>query len=122
MPKLTAEAVGAIYSDCVPGEDFEGDVQTVAGIKNEFRFDPAKIAAHKAEIKALLDELPPEFKDGMTFLNACVDKNGEQWGEHVHVECLFALGMAAKLARFTMERKIWEMLPGGMPYITVGAV
>lgn len=130
--KLDAIKVRKIFLDCLYSEDRiksstkEGlmkEAILVKGIVTNVGFDPKKIAIHKPEIIELLDELPNEFKHevsgGYSFLKACVDKNGNHWGEHRSMEQLFMLGMACKRVRCLFPRELWSMLPGGVPYYEV---
>ncbi len=122
--ELTSERVETVFLDCL----FRDDEDTAAavkvkGIMQNFGFHPDRLKEHEEEIYAMLKQLPDEFqKDGgggMTFLNACVDKNGIQWGEHRNMEQLFTLGIAIKKAIFPVPRALWSALPGGMPYVGV---
>lgn len=94
----------------------------VDGIAGKYGFDSSKIALHKDEIRALLDDMPDDFHaakgGGMSFLNLCVDKSGEQWAEHSTMDALVALGIAAGMARYPLPRELWSIFPGGMPYVT----
>lgn len=114
-----AKKVEALMLDCLNGSE-EGAVR-VDGVVRNFGFSPTKIEKHKEEIRALLDEMPPQFHmssgGGWTFLNLCNDKNGRQWGEHSDMEALVALGMAAGMASYLMPRDMWSVLPGGVPYV-----
>lgn len=122
--KLTAERVKAVFHDCLfnegePHDNFvkaEGVVMTVG-------FHPGRLAAHDADIEEMLGELPEQFHDtkggGWSFLNACMTKDGEQWGEHPTMDQLFQLGMAVGRVRCCFPRELWGMLPGGMPYYVV---
>ncbi|NQT49448.1 hypothetical protein HQ571_02010 [Candidatus Kuenenbacteria bacterium] len=72
----------------------------------------------------MLAELPDEFKEsgggGMSFMNACYDRNGNQWtGMHKRMEELFQLGIGIKKAKCLMPRASWSALPGGMPYYAI---
>lgn len=122
---LTASAVDAIFKDCLFRSDEitngEPNVPRVTadGIMNKFGFHEGRVKAHSPAIRALLDELPAEFTEGWSFLNACMDKHGRQWGEHQNIEQLFALGVATGDAVCLMPREMWPMLPGGMPYFQV---
>ncbi len=89
-------------------------------------FSAAKVQRQKHNIKSMLDELPLVFHPeaaggggGMSFLQMCVTRDGEQWGEHRSCDELVALGLAAGFCTFPMERSMWPVLPGGMPYICV---
>jgi hypothetical protein len=121
---LTAEAVHEVFRACLtPEADTPGGVM-VEGIVTSAVFDPAKVAAHGEEIRALLAELPDQFRadigGGWSFLNACDDRHGNQWtGFHRSMEELFMVGMAAGLVRCLMPRDGWKALPGGMPYYVV---
>lgn len=125
---LTAENVGKIFEDCLfpegtKEENLTTDPVLVDGVTINIGFDPVKIKLHKEDIYGLLAQLPEQFQElsggGWSFLNACLDKDGKQWGEHIHVEQLLALGIAADLAAYLMPREMWPMLPGGMPYFVV---
>jgi hypothetical protein len=93
----------------------------VEGITANFGLD---VVGKEDEIGDMLDELPAEFQasggGGWTFLNACNDKDGNQWtGMHAVMEQLFCLGIAAGKARWTIPRDMWATLPGGMPYVSI---
>ena len=125
MSILTSEKVEQIFLDCLfrEGEDTSNHI-AAEGIVSTVGFNPARLESHRAEIEALLDELPDEFKQssggGMSFLNACNDKHGDQWtGLHQRMEQLFQLGMAIKKVRSLMPRSMWSALPGGMPYYVI---
>ncbi len=70
---------------------------------------------------ALPDSFQASGGGGMSFLNACMDRNGVQWGEHRDIEQLFCLGTALKLCSLCLPRDMWDALPGGMPYYVVKA-
>ena len=72
----------------------------------------------------MLAQPPEEFGEdtggGWSFLNSCNDRSGRQWtGLHLTMEQLWCLGIAVGRARYTLPRDFWEVLPGGMPYLTV---
>lgn len=89
----------------------------------EVGFHPERLESHKQEIKNLLMGLPRQFREkeggGWSFLQACMDKDGNQWGEHKDVEALVCLGIATGQAKFQLPRDMWKVLPGGMPYFVV---
>lgn len=98
----------------------EGKTKQVDGIVRTFIFDSEKLEKNKPYIELLIDQLPQEFKDGWSFLNLCVDKNGRQWTDfHETMEELFLLGIAIDKMEYTMPKYLWNKLPGGMPYITI---
>jgi len=103
------------------GKPPEGHI-LVEGIVNKFAFHPGRIATHKEEIRALLNEMPDDFHKhkggGMSFLNLCMDKHGVHWAEHPTMGSLVCLGIAAGMASYCTPRDMWNMFPGGMPYIT----
>lgn len=122
---LSAERVEQIFLDCLfkEGEDTNNYIEA-EGITGKVGFHPGRLESHKTEIEAMLNELPDEFKKskggGWSFLNACVDKNGNQWtGFHKIMEQLFQLGIAIGKAEYTLSREMWKILPGGMPYIAI---
>lgn len=124
MTRLTSEAVNALALECLHTEGEPSDTMIdVEGIVRKFGFHRGRIAGKAGAIGELLAELPKEFHantgGGWTFLNACMDKYGVQWGEHTDMEMLFCLGIAAGKAKWQLPRDMWEVLPGGMPYVVV---
>lgn len=122
---LSADRVSQIFLDCLykDGEDTSSHVKA-EGITSTVGFNPDRLNSHKAEIEAMLGELPDEFKKsgggGMSFLNACNDKHGNQWtGLHRTMEQLFQLGIAIGKVECQLPREMWQALPGGMPYYVV---
>lgn len=126
--KLTAPKVIDILTDCLyrGNESSNGkppeNAVIVEGVVRSYGFHPQRLESHRAEVKELLAELPDNFQSdkggGWSFLNACMTKDGEQWGEHIDMEALFCLGIGLGLAKwqmFTMK----QVLPGGMPYVVV---
>ncbi len=129
MPKLTASAVYNVFKDCLfreeeltEGQPPEGFVEA-EGVITHVGFHPGRLQENKAEIKALLMELPETFRQksggGWSFLQACVDRFGEQWGEHRNIDQLLCQGIATGQAKILMPREVWEMFPGGMPYFMI---
>jgi hypothetical protein len=123
--KLNANLVNKIFEDCL----FENLVDTsnmivVAGITCTVGFNPQSIEKNKEQIEEMLKDLPDDFQEnkggGMSFLNACNDKTGNQWtGLHQRMEQLFQLGLAINKVKCLFPREIWKNLPGGMPYYIV---
>lgn len=122
---LTAKRVNEIFLDCLfrDGEDTSNHVKA-EGIMTTVGFHPERLDSHKAEVETMLGELPSEFQmqggGGMSFLNACVDKHGEQWtGHHPTMEQLFQLGIAIGKVAYIFPKEMWSVLPGGMPYYVI---
>lgn len=122
--KLTAEKVEEILTDCLfTDEEDKTDRVEVDGIVNKYGFHPGRLQQHEQEILDLLFELSPNFRQsgggGWSFLQACYDKEGNHWGEHVNMEQLFVLGMAIRRVRPLFPREFWDTLPGQMPYYVI---
>lgn len=116
---LNPQRVSEIFGEC-----HHGSTVQVEGIGGPTWFNADCLQAHKAEIEAMLDELPDEFKEssggGSSFLNACQDKHGNLWtGLHAIVEQLFLLGMGIGKVKPLFPREMWTYLPGGMPYYVI---
>ena len=123
--KLTPARVNEVFMDCLfaPGEDTSTAV-VVEGILNKFGFHPVRLEKHREDVTELLSQLPAEFfpgtGSGMSFLNACNNRDGDLWtGEHRIMDMLFSLGLALELVVCLLPREVWEALPGGMPYYMV---
>ena len=91
----------------------------IKGVVTQFGFHPERVAAQESRIREMLGELPSEFSEGHSFLVACDDKHGNQWGSHLSMDMLFCLGMAIGAVEYCTPRDLWAMLPGGMPYLKV---
>lgn len=124
-PILTAVRVDEVFRDCLykDGEDTSKAI-LVEGIVTTAGFHPERLESHRKDIEAMLAELPSEFQQsgggGMSFLNACNDKNGDQWtGEQRTMEHLFQLGIGIGKVECLVPRKMWSAFPGGMPYYVV---
>ncbi len=123
--KLTSDRVTKTFLDCLfkEGEDTSNHIKA-EGIVTNVGFHPERLASHKSEVDEMLGELPKEFqKDsggGWSFLNACNDKDGNQWtGLHRTMEQLFLLGIALERVKIQLPREVWSALPGGMPYLVI---
>lgn len=127
--KLTSTNVSEIFEKCLFKAEELVDGKPVVpptvgqGILRDFGFHPDRITSHKADVSDMLSQLPDSFMKskggGMSFLNACMTKEDVQWGEHMSMEQLFALGNALKLVVYPLPRDMWNVLPGGVPYITI---
>ena len=120
MP-LTPELVNSVFKKCFLTEAGK-NVKTIPVEFGDqtFKFDHLSIEANKVEIEKMLEELPPQFKEGESFLNACLDKNGNLWtGVHGNIMKLFLLGMAIGKVEYTFPKEVWPSLHGGMPFYTV---
>ncbi len=119
---INAERVHQILSDCLHGEK-QDDTVIVEGIMNTFGFSPEKLSEHSDEITEMLMNLPETFMKssggGHSFLMACNDKDGVQWGEHIDMDALFSLGSAINKTKSLFHRDMWDALPGSMPYYMV---
>lgn len=93
------------------------------GVMMKVGFHPRRLEKAREVVKAWLMELPEQFQrskgGGWSFLNMCMTKDGDQWGEHSHIDQLVTMGIALKLASFALPREMWHVLPGQMPYITI---
>ena len=124
---LSAARVEEVFADCLAAGEQSHPTITVQGIVHTAHFEMAALDRYKAEIGAMLAQLPTEFRlpqdgggGGWSFLNACNDRDGHQWtGLHRTMEQLFLLGIGTGQADWCMPREMWEVLPGGMPYVVV---
>lgn len=120
---IDAERVAAIFIACMD-EFGTADAIPVEGVVHNVAFDGKLLETYRDEVAAMLDQLPDEFKTtgggGWSFLNACNDRDGEQWtGLHLRMEQLFCLGIALGMAHYLTPRDMWDIFPGGMPYLSV---
>jgi len=125
MSKLDAKRVRDILVNCLFKEDPEPGTQyiPVIGITVNLGFRVDRINEYSGEIKELLNELPDGFKEssggGWSFLQAYVDKDDNQWGDHKNMEELMMLGVASGWAGYLLPKDLWCALPGSVPYFAV---
>lgn len=122
---LTSENVEKVFMDCLSRVyEPKGNFIKAEGITFTISFHPGRLDNHKEDVRSMLSCLPKNFhKDhggGWSFLNACDDKDGNQWTDlHRIMEQLFMLGIALDLAKWQMLRPMWSHLPGGVPYVVI---
>jgi hypothetical protein len=123
--ELNAENVHKTFMDCLfkEGEPTENHI-VAQGVMLKVGFHPDRLKEKEQAIAEILSGLSSDFKKsgggGMTFLNMCNDANGVQWADlHQTMDELVCLGIASKKLSFVMPREMWDMLPGGMPYVVV---
>ncbi len=123
--KLTAEKVNETFLKCLfkDGENTENHI-IGEGVMSKVGFNPERLKENEPLILEMLNDLPDSFKKdgggGMSFVNMCQDKNGNQWADmHKTMDELVCLGNASGKLNFLMPREMCSALPGGMPYIVV---
>lgn len=116
-------AVDSMFEDSEVGADGQTLMPQlcVQGIINTFGFHPERVKKHKAELKEMIKELPEGFYEsgggGMSFLNLCEDKHGNQWAEHSTLEMFLCMAIANDLAGYCLPKEMWHLMPGGMPFV-----
>ena len=129
-PLIDSSRVEAIFLECMyraeelkDGKPLEGEPVIVEGDTCTVELHPGRLTGYRKEVKEMLEGLPLEFRTtsgGWTFQNACNDRNGVQWTDfHQHIDQLFQLGIGLGLARCSLSRELWPILPGGVPYYSV---
>lgn len=129
-PLINSERVTKIFVDCLFKNDEVVDGKptsepvVVDGLTSKFGFHKERLISHKKEVAEMLKGLPDSFhKDGgggMSFLGMCDDKNGIQWtGFHKVMQELVVLGIGVGLVSYCAPKEMWDILPGGMPYLVV---
>lgn len=117
--ELETVFISCLFTDDEPIED----AVEVEGIMARFGFHPGRLEASREQVKGWLAQLPDSFHKhsggGMSFLNACMTRDDEHWGEHPSMDRLFCLGIGLGMAKCLMPREVWSALPGGMPYYMV---
>lgn len=128
-PLIDADRIFEIFEDCLLSEheryNEEKSKTHIDGLflNRTYIFSTFRLQHYKQEIRENLLNLPQKFLQsvggGWSFLNACLDKNGLQWGEQQNVEQLLVLGLGLNLVEFCLPRPFWNTLPGGVPYFMV---
>ena len=124
--ELTAKNVHEIFIGCLfkPEELKNGTAEhvEVRGIRLRVGFHPDRLENVRADVQSMLIQLSDDFRayggGGMSFLAACVRKDGVHWAEHKTMDELFMLGIGLKLVEWLGMDKLSDM-PGGMPYVVI---
>lgn len=122
---LTAEKVHTTFMNCLFNEGEPTDNHKIGqGVMMKVRFNPERLKESEPAIIEMLNDLPDDFKKtgggGMSFLNMCNDKDGNQWADlHKTMDELVALGNATGKLSFLMPKEMWDVLHGGMPYLVI---
>jgi len=123
--KLNSQIVNEIFKDCLFENDkFVKNPKIIESVNMKIGFDPEKLKKNNSKIKEMLNELSDDFHKnkggGMSFLNMCDDRNGNQWtGSQRNMDELVALGLATDNLSYLLPRDMWQILPGGMPYLVI---
>ena len=124
MP-LDAKDVTSILLDCLfqaeeilPGNKPPENAIFVEGLTMKFGLHPDRLESHRAEVVAMLAELPDDFSEGVSFAVLCNDRHGRQWtGLHRTMEALVVLGLGLGLVAYCAPRDMWPLMYGGLPYV-----
>ena len=123
-----AKELNKIFLDCLYKEDeiFSGETPEgavlVSGISTNVGFEPGRLQENKSKILELAKTIVPDSflkgkGEGMSFLQLCEDREGNQWGGHRNMEQLVLLCKGLGKADYCIPREVWVAFPGGMPYI-----
>lgn len=132
--ELTSENVGNILHECLfddhelpngndtKPEEMPAGTIFVDGVINRFGLKGAVLEQHREDVKSMIEQLKPEFfpntGGGYSFLGLPFTKDDKQWGEHINAEALYVLAAGLGMARFSLPREVWPILPGSVPYIS----
>ena len=122
MNNLTSKNVLDTFLHCLfyKEEDATNNVYA-EGILLNANFHPERLKSREKLISDMLKELPDSFRTtGNSFLNMCINKDGEQWCDlHQVMEQLLLLGIAVGKVQYLQSRDCWGNFEGGMPYIFI---
>lgn len=118
-----ARKIHEIFMYCLfdEGEDQTGAV-LVQGLSSGFGFHPERLAEVKEDLRKIAsDVVSDEFLEskggGMTFLRLPVGRDGKVWCEQKTSQELMCLCIASGFANYCLPRELWDMMPGGVPYL-----
>lgn len=126
--ELTAANIKSVINDCLFKDEEvangpPSDFVAAEGVMMRVGFHPARLESHREDVRSMLGQLADDFMHdkggGMSMLNMCQTKDGEQYGEQRDADALFMLGQALGLAAPALPRELWAAFPGGLPYIIV---
>ena len=113
-----------IFMDCLFNEDeLVNGVPTIEpvyvnGVLHNIGFHPDRLESHRNDIQTMVDQLGDSFTVGDSFLNMCIDKNGNHWGEHISSEQLLTLSLGLQIIEYVVDpEQAKEIMPSSMPLI-----
>ena len=122
--KVNAILLSCLYNDSELPKDGSApkDAVIVKGVVGQFGFNPERLEAARSKVEDIIKEVvADEFLEGkgggMSFLQLCMDREGQQWAEHRTLDEFCCLAQGLKLASFPLSREFWAVLPGGVPYV-----
>lgn len=127
MPLINAKRVEEILIDClIKDSDHinckklpKNKVVVVEGIANKYAFHRERLESYRGEVQGLINNLSPDIKEGISFLNICIDKENNQWGEQRDCENLICLAIGLEIIRYMLPKEAWFLLPGNVPIIII---
>ena len=122
--ELTPNNVEDILFDCLfeKEEDVtDNNMVSVEGVVFSYGLRKDKVQHYEKDIINLLQQLSPDFSAGASFLQMCQTKEKEIWtGDQKLMNSLLCLGLAiGKIQYCTKDKRLWDAMPGGMPYIFI---
>lgn len=117
--ELTRSNVQKIMLEALPGKENEPGCIKVDGVVATYLLKEDVLSKYKNDIIDMLHQLPDKFTEehqGYSFLEACMTKSEEHWGEHRDIEALMVLGIGIKRVVVPLPKEVWFILPGGVPY------
>ena len=116
-----ASQVNLAFRKCLfREEEDKTNYVRVEGLTNIFCLHPERLEEQRELVKACLDELPPIFKEGYSFLKLCENKDGDLWtGMQRTCQELVVMAVGLNLMSYCLPREVWPVLPGGVPYVII---
>src|SRR6478735_6010944 len=116
--KLSAANVEHIFKRCLLNDD-EKNLEHIYehGVKIEVYFKTSELKKYRQRITEMISQLPETFLQhkggGWSFLNLCLNKDGQQWTDsHEVCDMLVCLGLAIDKIAFCLHRDMWSIFPG----------
>lgn len=127
MSLINAKRVEEILIDClIKDSDHihcdklpEDKVVITEGIINNYGFYRERLESYRGEVESLVNNLSPYIKEGVSFLNICMDKENNQWGEQRDCENLVCLAIGLDIIHYVLPKEAWFLLPGNVPIISL---
>ena len=123
--ELNSKNVFQVFARCLlrEGEENEGSLE-VEALTVTLTLHVGRLMKHKADILDMLHQLPECFESssGASFVKASFKRSGEQWTRnHREVEALIILGLGAGVLSCPLPKRLWNLLPDGMPRYCMNA-
>lgn len=118
---LDESRIEEIFFQCLVIEESNDPYVIVQSIADKtYRFSTKQLEWHRLELLLMLDQLPPRFNKGDSFLNAFFTRSEARWTSSPKaVEQVLVLGIAIGKVKYATPKKEWQNNRACLPHYLI---